>query len=118
MCSLRLQNYAIFSKFCHIIEAASHSIDIFYLPPRRRPGTGDFETPCLSRLVFALELENALLYFLESLQVHHVMGMWCIAFDIDGMLFEFFMNFWNIEKCPLTYWLNGRWFLQIVDREF
>ena len=23
----------------------------------------------------------------------------------------------NIEKCPLTYWLNGRWFLQIVDRD-
>ena len=21
----------------------------------------------------------------------------------------------NIEKCPFTYWLNGRWFLQIVD---
>ena len=24
---------------------------------------------------------------------------------------------WNIEKCPFTYWLNGRWFLQIVDRD-
>ena len=22
-----------------------------------------------------------------------------------------------IEKCPFTYWLNGRWFLQIVDRD-
>ena len=21
----------------------------------------------------------------------------------------------NIEKCPFTYWLNGRWFFQIVD---
>ena len=21
----------------------------------------------------------------------------------------------NIEKCPFTYWLNGRWFIQIVD---
>ena len=21
----------------------------------------------------------------------------------------------NIEKCTFTYWLNGRWFLQIVD---
>ena len=21
----------------------------------------------------------------------------------------------NIEKCLFTYWLNGRWFLQIVD---
>ena len=26
--------------------------------------------------------------------------------------------FLNIEKCPFTFWLNGRWFLQIVDREF
>ena len=27
--------------------------------------------------------------------------------------------FWgNIEKCPFIYWLNGRWFLQMVDREF
>ena len=24
-------------------------------------------------------------------------------------------NIKNIEKCPFTYWLNGRWFLQIVD---
>ena len=23
----------------------------------------------------------------------------------------------NTEKCPLTYWLNGRWFLQIVERD-
>ena len=30
--------------------------------------------------------------------VHHVMGVCCIVFDIDGMLFEFFMNFLNIEK--------------------
>ena len=21
------------------------------------------------------------------------------------------------EKCPFTYWLNGRWFLQIVERD-
>ena len=21
------------------------------------------------------------------------------------------------NKCPFTYWLNGRWFLQIVDRD-
>ena len=27
-----------------------------------------------------------------------VMGVCCIVFDIDGMLFEFFMNFLNIEN--------------------
>ena len=26
------------------------------------------------------------------------MGVCCIVFDIAGMLFEFFMNFLNIEK--------------------
>ena len=31
------------------------------------------------------------------------------------MLFSTFKH--NIEKCPFTYWLNGRWFLQIVDRD-
>ena len=30
--------------------------------------------------------------------VHHVMGVCSIVFDIDGMLFEFCMNFLNIEK--------------------
>ena len=64
------------------------------------------------------------------------MGVCCIVFDIDGMLFEFFMNFFNIEKykifffrkqfflisrfilfstlknnniekSPFTYWFNG-----------
>ena len=29
--------------------------------------------------------------------VHQVMGVCCIVFDIDGMLFEFFMNFLNIH---------------------
>ena len=29
------------------------------------------------------------------------MGVCCIVFDIDGMLFEFFINFLNIEKKKL-----------------
>ena len=66
------------------------------------------------------------------------MGVCCIVFDIDGMLFELFMNFLNIEKNILRFVFfqyfmfysrfmlfptfkkkickkNGRWFLQIVD---
>ena len=31
------------------------------------------------------------------------------------MLFSTLKKNNNIEKCPFTYWLNGRWFLQIVD---
>ena len=33
------------------------------------------------------------------------------------MLFSTLKNLGNIEKCPFTYWLNGRWFLQIADRD-
>ena len=110
-----------------------------------------------------------------SRYVHHVMGVCCIVLYIDWMLFDFFLNFWKLEKCPFTVcmfhflflhymlyfletfqvpvpcyrgvlyscwywldaalivswmfeilksapslimWLSGRWFLQIVDREF
>ena len=80
------------------------------------------------------------------------MGVCCTVFDIDGMLFDFFYEFFkywknkfniffllqnfhvffvflisrvmlvstlkkNIEKCPFGYWLNGRWFIQLVDRD-
>ena len=31
--------------------------------------------------------------------------------------FMLFSTLKNIEKCPFTYWLNGRWFLQIVGRD-
>ena len=31
------------------------------------------------------------------------MGVCCIVFDIDGMLFEFFMNFFNIEKYKINF---------------
>ena len=36
------------------------------------------------------------------------MGVCCIVFDIDGMLFEFFMNFLNIEKkkCKNNFFQN------------
>ena len=57
---------------------------------------GDIETPplclsvCPSHFVFALYLEDVLMYFLKLCRyVHHDMGVCCIVFDIDGMLFEF-----------------------------
>ena len=49
------------------------------------------------------------MYFLETLQVrapHHVMGVCCIVFDIDGMLFEFFMNILNIEKNKIIFFFS------------
>ena len=33
------------------------------------------------------------------------------------MLFSTLQFFIFFEKCPFTYWLNGRWFLQIVERD-
>ena len=33
------------------------------------------------------------------------MGVCCIVFDIDGMLFDFFMNFLNIEKNKIEIFL-------------
>ena len=44
------------------------------------------------------------------------MGVCCIVFDIDGMLFEFLMNFLNIEINKQMK-LTGRWFPQILDRD-
>ena len=41
-----------------------------------------------------------------------------------GGVWIFFFTFYaifnikqNIKKYPFTYWLNGRWFLQIVERD-
>ena len=44
------------------------------------------------------------------------MGVCCIVFDIDGMLFEFFMNFFNIEKkfkifCCQNFMFSSRFML-------
>ena len=46
-------------------------------------------------------------------------GVCCIVFDIDGMLFEFFMNFQivDIHVGNFSMKLTGRWFPQIVDRD-
>ena len=41
------------------------------------------------------------IYFLEKTILSH---------------FTFYAIF-NIKKYPFTYWLNGRWFLQIVERD-
>ena len=46
-------------------------------------------------------------------------GFFCIEKQLflisRSMLFSTLKK--NIEKCPFTYWLNGRWFLQIVERD-
>ena len=42
-------------------------------------------------------------FFLRKTIISHLMFSSCFFFA------------GNIEKCPFTYWLNGKWFLQIVD---
>ena len=39
------------------------------------------------------------------------MGVCCIVFDIDGMLFEFCMNFLNIEKKKIQYFMFSSRFM-------
>ena len=42
------------------------------------------------------------------------MGVCCIVFDIDGMLFEFCMNFLNIEKNKIfLFFFNISCFLRV-----
>ena len=41
------------------------------------------------------------------------MGVCCIVFDIDGMLFECFMNFLNIEKKILQFLFQNFMFLHV-----
>ena len=43
--------------------------------------------------------------------VHQVMGVCCIVFGIDGMLFEFFMNFFNIEKYKKKFFMFSSRFM-------
>ena len=48
---------------------------------------------------------------------------WCKKKNIPGgggggvTFYAIFNIKKNIEKCPFTYWLNGRYFLQIVERD-
>ena len=52
-------------------------------------------------------VSNYYFFFLKTLLYHFISHF---------MLFSTLKKNCNIEKCPFTYWLNGRWFLQIVDR--
>ena len=52
-------------------------------------------------------------YIYFFLEIHLVFSScFLYARSISNINFVFFGN---IEKCPFTYWLNGRWFLQVVD---
>ena len=59
---------------------------------------------------------------LESISIISFYSLVLIFLEKQFFLISRFMLFStlkknNIDKCPFTYWLNGRWFLQIVDGE-
>ena len=74
-----------------------------YLPRRRRPGTGDIATPPI-RLSVCPSVRLSVMFSFRTVTQKRIavfsrnFAGTCIVFDIDGMLFEFFMNFLNIEK--------------------
>ena len=81
-------------------------ISIFISRHAVGPGTGDIAMPpirlsiCLSvTFSFCTVTRKHIDVFSGKLcmYVYHAMGVCCIVFDIDGMLFEFVMNFVNIE---------------------
>ena len=55
--------------------------------------------------------------FLEEKNVGNTKNIfWLRKTTISHLMFSScFFYAGNIEKCPFTYWLNGRWFLQIID---
>ena len=105
---------AVSGKMCY-----SSKVLVFYLPRRRRPGTGGREilqrppsvcpsvrlsvrpSVCPSvTFSFRTVTQKRIDVFSRNFEGTCTMswGVCCIVFDIDGMLFEFFMNFLNIEK--------------------
>ena len=127
---------------------------IYYLPRRRRPGTGDIATPPV-RLSVRLSVCPSVTFSFRTVTQKRIdvfsrnfagnFFFQYFKFSSRFMLFptlnkkipggggvDFFLwktilshfTFYaifnikkNIEKCPFTYWLNGRWFLQIVERD-
>ena len=76
----------------------------FYLAA---PMTGDIETPhmsvCLSHVSFShyYSKTHCCISSKPSWYVH-VIGVCCIVFDIDGMLFAFLRNFWILKWVGLA----------------
>ena len=98
---------------------------VYYLPRRRRPGTGDIATPpiclsvclsvCPSRLVFALLLKNALMYFLQTLQVRvpcHGGVLYSFLYwrNVVWIFYEFF-KYWVLEICFQYFMFSSRFML-------
>ena len=110
----------------------------YYLLPRRRPGWTILKPPRLSvTFRFRTVTWRRIALFPQDFAGTCTMSWGCAAWFLIfmGYYLNFFMNFWNIEKCPFTYYvakwevvspdskylglltweLSGRWFPHIVD---
>ena len=60
-------------------------------------------------------------FFPKKIEQKFIVGV-AFFFTKTTLSFHVFFTFYylgggDIEKCPFTYWLNGRWYLQIVGRD-
>ena len=91
------------SSPCAEVQFWSINCQVFicYLPPRRRPGTGDIEMPSV-----CLSVTFTLLYFSKLcryIYMHHVMGVCCIGFwywsDVVLIFYEFLKYWTRYKRC-------------------
>ena len=91
--------------FLYILAHIRKTGSYFYLPRRRRPGTGDITTPpsvCPSVRPSRLVCWN---YCKVPLHLQ-LLVKWEVV-SPNCRYREFYHKIGNIEKCPFTYWLNG-----------
>ena len=96
----------------------------FFLPPRRRPGTGDIETLSVTTFVFALtRLLMGCLNFYEILKSAPSLTMWLngrwgggshFMFSLCVLIFPFFLNYFFLISC-LCYFIQHFYKKKIIS---
>ena len=67
----------------------------------------------LEKIILGIKQIDLIVIFFRKTILFHLMFSSCFFFYAISIT-NIFRIFGNIEKCPFTYWLNGRWFPQIV----
>ena len=97
--SSHVNNYAYSGKLLSPAVPEARKGRYSNAPPPPRPSVRPSVCPSVT-FSFRTVTRKRIDMFSQKLcrYVHHVMGVCCIVFYFDGMFFEFFMNFVNIEK--------------------